>query len=131
MPALNFAFTKMVVADLAAAEHFYTSTLGLTRLTYIEFGEGSHALKEVILSIAGADPQVARLNLIHYPSRPTPAPGEAIFGFMVDDIEAALEAMIAAGGQIAVPLQDVPEHSLRLAFIADPEGHMVEILQAL
>ena len=129
MPTLKFAFTKMVVADLAAAERFYTTTLGLTRVANVESGEGIHALQEVILSVPGATGDAAQLALIHYPNRPMPSLGEAEFGFAVTDIEATIAAMTAAGGQIVVPLLDLPEHRLRLAFITDPQGHLIELLE--
>jgi len=71
----------------------------------------------------------ANLILVSYPNRPRPAPGEAVTGFMVADLEAALEQSLAAGAIIETPVTEVPEHHLRLAFILDPQGHRVELLQ--
>ncbi|HEY4547202.1 MAG TPA: VOC family protein [Pedomonas sp.] len=131
MAALSFALAKIIVGDLDAVEKFYTSTLGLTRAAYIEFGEGPGQLQEVILAVPGGGPTDVKLHLVRYPNNPAPVPGEAIVGFMVDDVEATAAAMIAAGGRIVAPVQEIPEHRLKLAFVADVEGHTVEILQAL
>lgn len=118
------------MADLEKSERFYTETLGLSRVTYIEFGEGPGALEKVILAVPEQAAGMAQLNLIRYPNLPVPTPGEAVFGFMVDNIEATMSAVVAAGSQIAVPLQEIPDHRLKLSFITDPEGHMIEILHS-
>jgi catechol 2,3-dioxygenase-like lactoylglutathione lyase family enzyme len=131
MPALSFAFTKIVVGDLDAAERYYGATLGLTRVAYIEFGEGTNALQEVILAVPDSPTNWARLNLIHFPNRPVPAPGETVIGFMVDDVEKTAVAMTQAGGRITVPVRELTDYRMKLAYVADPEGQIVEILQTL
>jgi lactoylglutathione lyase len=129
MTALSFAFTKIVVADLDASEAFYTRALGLSRVTYIEFGEGAGQLQEVVLVAPNGAPGGAQLSLVRYPNQPVLAPGETVIGFMVDDVEATAAAMVEAGARITVPVQEVPEHRLKLAFAVDPDGHTIEIIQ--
>jgi predicted enzyme related to lactoylglutathione lyase len=131
MAILNLALTKIVVADVEAQERFYTQALGLTRTAYIEQGEGEAHIREAILGVAGAQLGMAQLSLVQYVGRAAPPPGEAIIAFMSNDLEATIAAMVEAGGQIVVPVQEVPEHGLKLAFVIDPEGHTVEILQTL
>lgn len=131
MTALSFVFTKIVVANLNAAEQFYSRTLGLSRVTYIEFGEGVGQLQEVILAVPNGDPGGAQLNLIRYPNKPMPAPGETVIGFMVDDVDATVAAMNDAGACITVPVVELPDHRLKLAYVTDLDGHIIEVIQTL
>lgn len=127
----KFAFTKIVVADLAAMERFYVDALGLTVTARIDVNEGDWNLAEAILSVAGAGTDATLLNLIHYRDRPAPAPGEAVIGFSVDDLESVIDTALRAGGTLVTAPVAVPEHQLRLAYVGDPEGHLIELLQAL
>lgn len=131
MTALAFSFTKIIVKDLAAAERFYTELFGLEVVAHLNLGEGEELLNEVVLKTAGAQPPAANLILVNFPNRPCPAAGEAATGFVVDDIDATLEKAAATGGTIEVPATDVPEHGLRAAYLLDPQGHRVELLQML
>ena len=131
MTALSFAFTKIVVADLDASERFYIEALGLARVTYVEFGEGVGRLQEVILAVPNDLTGGANLQLIHFPNKPPAAPGETVLGFMVDDVDATVAALIEAGARITVPALEMSEHRLKLAYAADLDGHIIEILQTL
>lgn len=129
MTALSFAFTKIIVADLDASEQFYSQTLGLSRVTYIEFGEGVGHLQEVVLAMPNGSADAAQLNLIHFPNKPMPAPGATVIGFMVADVDATVAAMTGAGGSVTVPALEMAEHRLKLAYVTDIDGHIIEILQ--
>ena len=76
MTALSFSFTKLVVSDLHASEQFYIRTLGLSRVTYVEFGEGWEQLQEIILAVPNGAPGSPQLILIHTPNRPMQVPGD-------------------------------------------------------
>lgn len=129
MSALSFAFTKIVVADLEASERFYEKALGLSRVAYIEFGEGYDQLQEVVLAVPGSATGGANLQLIHYPARPKPAPSEAVIGFTVADAEKSVAAMTAAGGRVTVPVTAIADHNVTCAYVADLDGHLIEIIQ--
>jgi predicted enzyme related to lactoylglutathione lyase len=131
MTTQSFCFTKIEVKDIGAAETFYSEALGLEVTARVDAGEGEHMMHEVIMTLPGTRPPAPNLILISFPNRSCPAPGEATTGFMVENVDAALERATAAGATIDVPAMDVPEHGLRLAFILDPQGHRVELLQAL
>ena len=131
MTALAFSFTKIIVGDLAAAERFYTELFGLEVVGYLNLGEGEELMNEVILKTAGAQPPAPNFILVSYPNRTPPATGEATTGFVVDDLDATLEKATAAGGSIEVAATDIPEHGLRAAYIIDPQGHRVELLQTM
>ena len=131
MTALAFSFTKIIVKDLAAAERFYTELFGLEVVGYLNLGEGEELMNEVILKTAGAQPPAPNFILVSYSNQPSPATGEATTGFVVDDIDATLDKAVATGGTVEVPATDVPEHGLRAAYMIDPQGHRVELLQML
>jgi predicted enzyme related to lactoylglutathione lyase len=52
-------------------------------------------------------------------------------GLSVDDMDAVIDAATGAGGSVVTPPVDIPDHKLKIAYIADPEGHMLELLQPL
>lgn len=131
MTALSFAFTKIVVSDLEASEQFYCQALGLLRVTFIEFGEGVGKLQEVILAVPNDTAGGANLQLIHFPNKNSPAPGDTVLGFMVDNVDATVSALTDAGGRITVPALEMPDHRLKLAYVADLDGHIIEIIQNL
>ncbi len=131
MATLSFAFTKIVVADLDASEQFYSRTLGLERLAYIEFGEGPGQLQEVILAVPGGASGGAQLNLVRYPNKPMSAPSETVIGFMVDDVDETVAKMSDAGARITVPVLEMPDHRLKLAYVTDIDGHIIELIQTL
>lgn len=127
MSVTAFAYAKVVVKDADALAPFYTRALGLTAAMRIEEGEGDHAFVEHFFSTgAGAPPQIV---LISYLNKPAPAPGESILAVAVDDVDATLVAIEAAGGRTTVPAFDIPAHQMRMAYAIDPEGHSIELIR--
>jgi predicted enzyme related to lactoylglutathione lyase len=124
-----FSFTKIQVKDIGFAETFYSDGLGLEVVGRVNFGEGEQMMVEVIMALPGARPPSPNLILISYPNAACPIPGEATTGFMVENLEAALDKATAAGAAIDVPITEIAEHRLRLAYILDPQGHRIELLQ--
>ena len=57
-------------------------------------------------------------------------PREASIALMVDDVDAAVAAALAAGGTSVRAAQTLEEHNFRYAIIADPEGHSIEVMQS-
>jgi predicted enzyme related to lactoylglutathione lyase len=131
MAVSNFALTKIAVADLEEQERFYTRALGLVRTAYIEHGEGEAQLKEAILGVPNAPVGAAQLSLVRYASKPVPPLGEAVTVFVTDDVEATISVVVEAGGRVVVPVQEIADHRVKLAFAVDPEGHTIEFIQNL
>ena len=128
-PDATAAFTKLVVHDLEKLAAFYREAYGLHAVQRVR-GEhiGNEEIDEIMLS---ADPNAAwgSLVLLRYLGRGPSPSGEVILGFTTSDLPALLERVCAAGGAVAVPLQEMPERKLRVAFAADPEGHLAELVQ--
>jgi catechol 2,3-dioxygenase-like lactoylglutathione lyase family enzyme len=54
--------------------------------------------------------------------------GVVHFGLAVPDVEAALEQALAAGGREVWSPRDAPVSGVRIAFLADPDGNLVELI---
>jgi predicted enzyme related to lactoylglutathione lyase len=69
----------------------------------------------------------------HHPQRPPPAanrPGFAHIAFAVADVPAAVESVLAAGGQALgqIVTLDVPgAGAVTCAYVTDPEGNILEL----
>ncbi|ABH00050.1 conserved hypothetical protein (plasmid) [Rhodococcus jostii RHA1] len=125
----RFAFIKIFVDDLVTEAVFYTSTFGMSEKARLAFGEGADALEEIILTTARDDD--SNFILWRYLERSTPPAGEATLGFTVADVEDIARKAEINGGSIVQPPKTMPEAGVAVAFIADPEGHVIEVVQYL
>lgn len=130
-PSASLAFTKLVVHDLERMAAFYTQAYGLHAVHRVS-GEhiGTEEIDEIMMS---PDPSAtwSSLVLLRYLEREPSPGGEAILGFTTDDLPGLLDRVQAAGGRIHAPMKEMPELGIRVAFAADPEGHLAELVQAL
>jgi predicted enzyme related to lactoylglutathione lyase len=72
-----------------------------------------------------------RLTLIKYQDSTGPMAGDAVQGFMSDDLEALVARAVAAGGSVPEPVRSVPEFGVEFVFVLDPEGHINEITRMI
>ena len=125
----SFAFTKLVVHDVERLAKFYAEVYGLHAVKRVR-GEriGTEEIDEIVLS---PDPDSAwgSFVLLRYLGRAPSPSGELILGFTTGDLDALLERVEKAGGRIAVPPKTMPDLGLRVAFAADPEGHLAELVE--
>jgi lactoylglutathione lyase len=129
-----FDHVGLSVADLEAAEAFYTTAFGFAR--QLAFELPPHPIRGVMLT----HPSGFRLELFeHASSAPglqaaTPIEAHATRGYSHfavrgADIDVVWEQAIAAGATAVKPPADSPEPGVRFAFIADPEGNLVELVE--
>ena len=130
MAGETFAFTKLVVHDLEKSATFYRDAFGLHAVRRVREHIGVEEIDEIMLS---ADPRAAfgSLVLLKYRDRAASPSGELVLGFTTGDLPALLDRVRAAGGRVAVPMRELPELRLRVAFATDPEGHLAELVQLL
>ena len=105
----QFAWYELVTPDVEAAKAFYGAVVGWT----IE-GEGPDY---TIASAGGRG--VAGFFPMAQTNRPAGAAASWMGYVVVDAVDATLEKLTAAGGQILRPAQDIPG-LLRFAVVADP-----------
>jgi len=127
----GFGFTKLIVSDVDGLFAFYNRVFGLVEKARVRQGEGEHELDEIIMSAAGPGYSTPTLVIQRFPNRPIPAPGEATLGFVVEDVDATVAAALAQGGSIYRPAHAQPQHGVKVAFIRDSDGHMIEIVEML
>ena len=126
-PAAAMSFTKLVVDDLEAMARFYGDVYGLTEVMRFQGAVGTEPIDEIIL---GRDGQMAGLILFKYLERSTPPLGEVILGFGTPDLAGVTARCAAAGGTVVVePYDPGLAGASRIAFLADPEGHLAEVIE--
>lgn len=125
----QFAFTKLVVADLEAMHEFYTTVFGLRELNRVEAAINDRPIREIMYhpTSEGGAPLV----LFHFDGTDTPVNEEAILGFMSDDLDALVANAVAHGGRLVEEPHDMAEHGIRVGFVTDPEGHLLELIEML
>lgn len=131
----------LTVGDLDRSVAFYTSMFGLEEINrgeadveYVATGVGVPHAKLLVAMLEGAN---TRLELIQYArsSGNDVAPsnndvGAAHVCFPVEDIETAYAELVAKGIEfIAPPSPSQGEGTSRFAYMRDPDGITVEILQ--
>ena len=123
-------FTKLVVGDIALCEPFYLA-MGLKVVSRNEGGELEVHQEQCWLSASG-DMTSHVLILSRFVELPKPNrltyPGEAWLTFSDVDVDATCAAAEANGGSLVRAGEDRPEHGVRAAIIADPEGHHIELV---
>jgi len=128
LPALSFV--KIIVADVDRVFSFYERVFGVEQHARVQTGSGEDALEEIISRPVG-NVTAPTLAIKRYLNRPAPPPGELQLGFIVPNVDVVVATAIVAGGSIAQPARDAPEHGVRVAFLYDVEGHTIEIVQLL
>lgn len=125
----HFGFTKLVVTDLEAAATFYKSVAGLTELARIDEEVAGQKISEILFkpNYEGA----ATFALFKFHGQAQPGASEVVLGFVTDNVDAFLERAVAAGGALVDPARDMPHHGVRVGFVKDHEGHLLEVVQML
>jgi predicted enzyme related to lactoylglutathione lyase len=125
----HFSFTKLVVADLEASAAFYTNVFGLREQRRVRDDIGGRAMEEILFEPTA--PGGAMFVLLHFDDTPEPVGGSVLGGFVTDEIDDVFARAVAAGATVVDPVHDAPEHGVRVGFLADPDGHLLEVCQML
>jgi len=129
MDAGHFAFSKLVVGDLEKSAAFYEAVFGLKQQARIDAALVGRALTEIVYEPTAKG--ASNFVLLAFHDTPRPAGGETITGLLCQDLDAAVERAVAGGGSVLQPAFDLADHGLRIAILADPEGHMIELIKPL
>jgi glyoxylase I family protein len=134
MPEPRLDHVGLNVADLAAAQEWYCRALGYrpefsTRLEVIDL--------DLVMLVHPEHGD--RLELLHRGGSaaglrardPAEAALSETFGhvaFDVPDLAAVFTRLVALGARPVMAPQASPEPGIRMAFVADPEGNLLELL---
>jgi len=126
----HFGFCKLIVDDLEAAARFYRQVFGIadwTRVTKEHSATTGGPIDEITFRpTANGGPSLTLLKLL---DRAAPPLGETVLGFITPNLVALLERAIAAGGCVASAVEAQLEHRVKVAFVRDPEGHLIEVVE--
>ena len=131
MPAHTdqFGFTKLLVVDLDKSAAFYSEVFGLKETARIESEIGGRALDEILFSPTSEG--AGTFVLLKFHDATAPSANEVILGFVTPDVDSLTERAIAAGGSVVREALDYPELRVKVAFVADIEGHLIEVVQQM
>jgi predicted enzyme related to lactoylglutathione lyase len=125
----HFSCTKLVVADLEKACAFYTSVFGLTEQARVNAAIEDRPISEIMFNPTA--PGGATFVLMAYSDTASPALSESIILFITPDLGELLDKASSAGGRVVQEMRDMPEHGVKVAFIRDIEGHLIEVVELL
>lgn len=125
----QFGFTKLLVADLEKSAAFYTAVCGLVESTRIEAEIAGRRIVEILYQPTA--PGAATLVLLHYADAVKPSAEEVILGFTTTDVRAFVARALAAGGSLLQEPHTLADMKIDVAFVKDPEGHLIEVVQPL
>jgi lactoylglutathione lyase len=125
----------LAVAGLEAAAAWYCDVFGLVRELTFKVDALDLSIEMLIHPVFGY-----RLELLHRPGstagRKPATPAEAALregyghvAFDVSDLDGAFDRAVARGARPVMPPGPSPEAGVRMAFVADPEGNLVELLR--
>jgi predicted enzyme related to lactoylglutathione lyase len=126
---IHFSFTKIVVTDLEVCGAFYAEVFGLREQYRLRSEIAGRAIDEVLFEATA--PGAGSFILLRFVESTGPASVGVIPGFVTDEIEGLFARAVAAGGSVEQPIADAPAHGVRVGFLADPEGRLIEVVQRL
>ena len=144
--AAKFVHTNLIAEDWRRLARFYEQVLGCTLVPPARDLEGDWLalatgisdahLQGIHLRLPGFGEHGPTLEIFQYSQlaqRPATAanrPGFAHIAFSVDSVEAALEAVLSAGGRPVGQVVTTPvlgAGSVTFAYVSDPEGNIIEL----
>jgi lactoylglutathione lyase len=116
------------VGDLARSKRFYCEALGMRLLREKEYPDGKFTLAFVGY---GSEDDAAVIELTHNWGKTDYVIGDA-WGHVAigaPDIKAAVERVRASGGKVTREPGPMKHGTTVIAFVEDPDGHKIELIQ--
>jgi predicted enzyme related to lactoylglutathione lyase len=129
MSKAHFGFTKLIVNDLEKTVAFYKEVCGLEEWARVSADVDGREIDEIMLQPTAENG--ATLVLWKWRDRDAIVVDEVILGFQTPDVTAFVQRVRDAGGTIVQDIKDMPEHGVRVAFVTDVEGHLIEVVELL
>ena len=121
--------TMIRVFDLQRSLDFYTGVLGMSLLRKNDYPDGRFTLAFVGF---GPEEETAVIELTHNWDQGEPYQVGTGFGHValgVADIYAACESLKSAGAKIVRPPGPMKHGSTVIAFVEDPDGYKIELIE--
>ena len=129
MQKAHFGFTKLIVDDLDKMAEFYSEVFGFEEQGRVHSDVSGRVIDEIMFHPTA--PGAASFVLFKFVDRVAPAQEEVILGFITADLNALVDRATRAGGGITQQIREMPEHGVKVAFVTDPEGHLIEVVEML
>jgi lactoylglutathione lyase len=133
-PGARMDHVGLVVADLAAAADWYCSAFGFVTelalrvepvdLDIVMLVDPEHGARLELLHRRGSAPGLRAAD----PAQAALSEGFGHIAFDVADLDAAFERVVGLDARPVMTPRPSPEPRVRMAFVADPEGNLVELL---
>ncbi len=128
---MRYLHTMLRVGDLDKAVDFYTKVLGFIEVTRSDYADGRFTL---CFLRAGGDPDNGpMLELTHNWDTDDYENGNAYghLAYQVDSIEEVGRKLAEFGREFSWGPGETPSGDRRMAFLTDPDGYAVELIQDL
>ena len=124
----DFMFTKLQVKNLDGAVAFYSSVVGLVEMNRVDAEIGGRKVSVVVFM--PTYPGGPMFILAQFHDTQAAAANELILGFATKDIAGFIARAEQAGGRVLEPAREVPGMGgMQVAFVSDPEGHVLQLSQ--
>lgn len=126
---IPLGFTKLIVEDIDRMSEYYCALCG-----FEEEGRGDDQIagRPIREAYFRSDPPgTGTFTLTKFLDAPRPATEAVILGFVAADIDQFVENAVAAGSEVIEPVQSRPDHGVKVAFVKDIEGNLIEVVQIL
>lgn len=130
---MHFDHVGLSVADLDAQVAWYCAAFDLTETTSFEvaplglrgtFVVGGPGFAIELLERAGSAPGIQASDQ----AEALLTRGYGHICLRVDDVDASHARLLARGAGERMPPQPAPESGVRMSFVSDPEGNLIELL---
>ena len=125
----RYLHTMVRVKDLDKSVDFYSRLLGMKELRRNEVPGGRYTLAFVGFE---GNPGQAEIELTYNWDQEEPydvGNGFGHFAVGVPDVAAACEEVTAGGGKVTRPAGPVKHGTTVIAFVEDPDGYKIELIQ--
>jgi lactoylglutathione lyase len=119
---VKFSQVRLLVDDVGACFRFYRDVLGLEPTSGGENEEYASFAQGVALFLRGGQAEVVELR---------PAGDGSVVCLGVDGLDAELERIGASGGILVGEPSAQPDWGIRVAYLRDPAGNLVELHETL
>jgi lactoylglutathione lyase len=125
---MRLLHTMLRVGDLQRSIDFYTSVMGMTLLRTTERPEQKYSLAFVGY---GTNPEHAEIELTfnHGVEKYEMGTAYGHIAIGVEDAYAACEKIKTGGGNVTRPAGPVQGGTTVIAFVTDPDGYKIELIQ--
>jgi lactoylglutathione lyase len=125
----SFLHTMLRVGDLDRSVRFYTQTLGMKELRRRDVPDGKYTLAFVGYAEESSGAGVIELTYNYGTDKYDLGNAFGHLALGVPDVAAACERIKAAGGTVTREAGPVKFGTTIIAFVKDPDGYLIELVQ--